>query len=101
MKRDRYDLKPAGYPYSSEMTAKSWMGCFSLVKMALNAVLEAAQSNYKSILFVGRAAFHTTLNNIVQVHKQIMVALFPLKLERSILYCSEFSRTYTQSGFQT
>lgn len=74
MKDDRCDLKPAGYPYSSEVTARSWMGCCSLVKMATSAVFEAAQSNHKSVLFVGRAAFHTTLNNIVQVCKQMMVA---------------------------
>lgn len=87
MKLGRCDLEPVGYPYTSKVTARSWMGCCRLVKMALNTVLEAAQANHK-LIFIERAAFHTTLNNTVKVHKRDASFPFPLKLERSVSYCS-------------
>lgn len=38
--------RPVGYLYPG-VAARSWMGCHSLFKMTLNAVLEAAESHHK------------------------------------------------------
>lgn len=79
-----------------QLEAECWIRCCSLVKVALKSVLEAAQSNHKSILFVGRAAFHTSLNN-VQVHKQLMLVFCFLWNLRDLFYIALSSVEHTHN----